>query len=69
VDNSASVEKSTAAEALFVAAVQDRFGEQRGLGISVLEFNVTPSDSGGMLILENVFHARWAGATPALRTR
>ena len=44
---------------LFVASGQDRFGEQRGLGVSSIAFKVTPHDSGGeLLILENTFHAR-----------
>ncbi|MFN8372665.1 MAG: cupin domain-containing protein [Anaerolineae bacterium] len=43
---------------LRVAAGEDRFGEHRGLGISVIEFKVTPQDSGGLLILENTFHAK-----------
>ena len=40
-----------------VGAGEDRFGEQRGLGVSHIDFKVTASDSGGMLIIENVFHA------------
>jgi mannose-6-phosphate isomerase-like protein (cupin superfamily) len=44
--------------ALRVAAGEDRFGEQRGLGISTIAFKVVPSDSGGLLVLENTFHAR-----------
>ncbi len=45
--------------ALYVPAGQDRFGEHRGLGVSAIEFKVTPQDnSGGLLILENVFHAQ-----------
>ena len=44
---------------LYVPAGQDRFGEGRGLGVSVIEFKVTPHDGAGdLLILENVFHAR-----------
>ncbi|MBC8171869.1 MAG: cupin domain-containing protein [Anaerolineae bacterium] len=43
---------------LKVAAGEDRFGEHRGLGISVIEFKVTPQDSSGILILENIFHAK-----------
>ena len=43
--------------ALWVAAGDDRFGEQRGLGISVIAFKVVPQDSSGLLVLENTFHA------------
>lgn len=43
---------------LRVSAGEDRFGEQRGLGVSSIAFKVTPSDTGGdLLVLENVFHA------------
>ena len=41
---------------LLVPAGADRFGEQRGLGVSVIQFKLTPRDSGGLLILENTFH-------------
>ncbi len=44
--------------ALWVAAGEDRFGEQRGLGISTIAFKVVPQDSRGLLILENTFHAK-----------
>ena len=44
--------------ALFIAAGADRFGLQRGLGISTIAFKVTPQDSDGLLILENTFHAK-----------
>lgn len=44
--------------ALLVAAGTDRFGEQRGLGISSIDFKVVPQDSSGLFILENTFHAR-----------
>jgi quercetin dioxygenase-like cupin family protein len=50
---------TTPHSALYVPAGQDRFGERRGLGVSVIEFKVTPQDNGGdLLILENVFHAK-----------
>ena len=39
-------------------AGEDRFGEHRGLGISVIDFKVSPRDMGGLLILENTFHAK-----------
>ncbi|PKO14361.1 MAG: cupin domain-containing protein [Chloroflexi bacterium HGW-Chloroflexi-10] len=42
---------------LFVKAGEDRFGEHRGLGISQIDFKVVPQDSGGLLIIENTFHA------------
>ena len=41
-----------------VAAGSDRFGEFRGLGVSRIDFKVLPEDGGGMLVLENTFHAR-----------
>jgi quercetin dioxygenase-like cupin family protein len=43
---------------LRVAAEADRFGEQRSLGISTISFKVCPSDSSGLFILENTFHAK-----------
>lgn len=43
---------------LRVAAGDDRFGVQRGLGISEIAFKVVPQDSSGVLILENTFHAK-----------
>ena len=42
---------------LFVPAGQDRFGERRGLDVSVIGFKVTPRDHADVLILENTFHA------------
>lgn len=42
----------------WVAAGEDRFGEQRGLGISVIHFKVVPPERGGVLVLENTFHAK-----------
>ncbi len=42
---------------LRVTAHQDRFGEHRGLGISAIQFKVTPRDHNDTLIIENVFHA------------
>ncbi len=41
-----------------VPADEDRFGEHHGLGISVIDFKVTPQDSSGVLIIENTFHAK-----------
>lgn len=43
---------------LRVAAGEDRYGEQQGLGISTIALKVAPQDSGGLLILENTFHAK-----------
>ena len=40
-----------------VAAGKDQFGEHRGLGISTIAFKVVPTNSNGLLILENTFHA------------
>ncbi|HEY0605722.1 MAG TPA: cupin domain-containing protein [Herpetosiphonaceae bacterium] len=47
-----------ATPALHIAAGEDRFGEQRGLGISTIDFKVVPHDSTGLFILENTFHAK-----------
>jgi len=41
-----------------VPAGADRYGEVRGLGVSVLTFKVTPAESGGLLVIENTFHAK-----------
>lgn len=59
-DMSESVETGTSGPSvLYVAANQDRFRAQRGLGVSSIDFKVTTPDSGGELfILENVFHAK-----------
>ena len=43
---------------LRVAAGEDCFGEQRGLGISVITFKVVPQDSDGLLVIENSFRAK-----------
>jgi quercetin dioxygenase-like cupin family protein len=43
---------------LRVAAGDDRFGEQRGLGISSIAFKVSGQDSNGLFILENTFRAK-----------
>ncbi len=43
---------------LFVAAGEDRYGEQRGLGVSVITFKVTSWDSPDLLVLENIFHQK-----------
>jgi quercetin dioxygenase-like cupin family protein len=41
-----------------VSAGQDRFGEHRGLGVSVITFKVVPTFADGTLIIENVFHTK-----------
>jgi quercetin dioxygenase-like cupin family protein len=38
-----------------IATGEDRFGEQRGLGISTITFKVVPEDSNGLFIIENTF--------------
>ena len=43
---------------LRVAAGEDCFGEQRGLGISVVTFKIVPQDSAGLLVIENSFRAK-----------
>ena len=43
---------------LQVGAGADRFGATRGLGISTIQFKITPQDLDGILILENTFHAK-----------
>ena len=43
---------------IYVPAGQDRFGESRGLGVSVIRFKVTSPNGDGPLVLENEFHAR-----------
>lgn len=43
---------------LRVSANEDRFGEQRGLGISTLTFKVTAQDHNGLFIIENTFYAK-----------
>lgn len=40
-----------------VVAGSDVFGEHRGLGVSRIDFKALPAN-GGLLILENVFHAK-----------
>lgn len=44
--------------ALTVAAGADRFGEQRGLGISTIAFKVTTPNPSDLFILENTFLAK-----------
>lgn len=43
---------------ILVAADQDRFGEQRGLGVSTIAFKVVPKDSKDVFIIENTFHEK-----------
>ncbi len=45
----------------YVAAGSDRSGTEetrRGLGVSRIDFKVLPEDGGGLLVLENTFHAK-----------
>ena len=44
--------------ALLLAAGQDRFGQQRELGISSITFKVTIEDSNSLLIIENTFREK-----------
>jgi quercetin dioxygenase-like cupin family protein len=44
--------------ALFLAAGADRFGEERGLGISTIAFKLTMPNPGDVFILENTFLTR-----------
>ena len=44
--------------ALHLPAGTDRFGEHRGLGVSRIDFKVTPSEGSGLLVLENTFHRK-----------
>ncbi len=44
--------------ALLLTAGTDRFGEQRGLGISTITFKVTTPNPSDLLILENTFLAK-----------
>jgi quercetin dioxygenase-like cupin family protein len=41
-----------------VEAGEDRFGEHRGLGISIIAFKVVSQESNGPLIIENTFRAK-----------
>ncbi len=42
--------------ALYLPAGVDRFGEHRGLGVSRIDFKVTPGEGSDLLVLENTFH-------------
>ncbi|MBE2237622.1 MAG: cupin domain-containing protein [Caldilineaceae bacterium] len=42
---------------IVVAAGEDCFGERRSLGISEIAFKVVPTETSGLLVLENTFHA------------
>ena len=44
--------------AVLLAAGEDQFGEQRGLGISLITFKLTPPDGNGIFIIENTFHEK-----------
>lgn len=41
-----------------LAAGEDLYGEHHGLGVSHIDFKLCPADGDGLLIIENVFHAR-----------
>ena len=43
---------------LRVAAGEDRYGEDRGLGVSFIAFKVASQDSHDLLVLENTFHQK-----------
>jgi mannose-6-phosphate isomerase-like protein (cupin superfamily) len=43
---------------VLVPADQDRFGEQRGLGVSTITFKVMPGDNRDVFIIENTFHEK-----------
>lgn len=49
---------ATSAQGLLVKDGADRFGEHRGLGVSVIDFKVVPADAHGLLVLENTFHTK-----------
>lgn len=53
-----SPRSSTPGALLRVPAGADRFGEQRSLGISTIDFKLIPQDSQSLLVIENTFHAR-----------
>ncbi len=44
--------------AALVPAGADRFREERGLGVSTIQFKVVGPESPGLLVLENTFHAK-----------
>jgi len=44
--------------AVYVTAAEDRFGEHRGLGVSVMDFKVGAQDGSALFILENTFHQK-----------
>lgn len=48
---------SAPAAFLHLAAGQDRYGERRSLGVSAISFKLCPKDGGGVLVVENAFHA------------
>lgn len=55
MNESRSIERPSA---LFLAAGADRFGEQRGLGISAVAFKVSTPNPSNVFILENTFLAK-----------
>lgn len=53
--NSTELPNSALTPALVVASGHDRYGEYRGLGVSSIQFKVTPQDRSEALIIENTF--------------
>jgi quercetin dioxygenase-like cupin family protein len=44
--------------ATIVPAGEDKFGEHRGLGISVIKFKAVPQDENGLFVIENTFREK-----------
>jgi quercetin dioxygenase-like cupin family protein len=44
--------------ATIVSAGEDKFGEHRGLGISLIKFKVMPQDENGLFVIENTFREK-----------
>jgi quercetin dioxygenase-like cupin family protein len=58
MNESMQTQATDSAPVLRVAAGQDRFGERRGLGISLLDFKVAMQDNSDLFVLENTFRAK-----------
>jgi mannose-6-phosphate isomerase-like protein (cupin superfamily) len=56
--NSSDPRQVNSSLAILVSAGADKFGEHRGLGISVIKFKVTPQDENGLFVLENTFREK-----------
>ncbi len=50
--------REDAAPSQLVLAGADRFGEERGLGVSTIQFKVAGPGSSSLLVIENTFHAQ-----------